>query len=296
MDYALTKTLYRKMLRPLIPQHLRRYRWSKILKHEFKKAQRRFYRHLTHELGMVVTPVELGPPMSEQIAKVTAGFTADDSRRNAEYYRYFSLAFGMMLQFLRALERVGFNFRTVGSVLDFGCGSARFLRLLLCVDGLRLVGSDVNPDCVEWCRDNVPGPEFYNNDLKPPLSFASDASFDLALAGSVFTHIPLELQKPWLREIYRVLRPGGIFLCTVLGLRCQEKMLGPEDRERLESDGRLVLDAGNPAASFATQNAGSWDVFQTRSKIIDSFSSVFRVLDYQQFGMQDLLVLLKPGR
>gem|GEM_PF-481619 len=277
------------LLGTLIPERLRHY-------YGYKIAEQRFYRYLTDTLYLSVMPVELGPPMSERVAMLTCGFTEADSRRHAEHYPYFRLAFDLMLRFLRSLEHVSFNFRTVGSVLDFGCGSARFLRLLRCIDGMRLVGTDVNLECLEWCRNNVPGPEFHQNGLSPPLAFASDASFDLIFAASVFTHIPVDLQAVWLCEMHRILRPGGVFLCTVLGSDTAKKMLGSEDLESLRREGHLTLDARNPAVSHATEAAGSWDVFQTRSHVVELFGSLFCMLDYQELGEQDLLVLQKPKK
>ena len=103
-------------------------------------------------------------------------------------------------------------------------------------------------------------------------------------------------QQLWLEELYRVMRLGGIFLCTVLGRNYQEAMLTAEDRKRLHKDGHMVLDAQDRKASLATQRAGSCDVFQTRSEVVAVFGSVFQMLDYIDCGAggQDLLVLLKP--
>ena len=61
------------------------------------------------------------------------------------------------------------------------------------------------PEMVEWCQANLTGIDFYHNELSPPLDFAEDNSFDLMLASSVFTHIPLETQELWLAEMQRVL-------------------------------------------------------------------------------------------
>jgi hypothetical protein len=73
------------------------------------------------------------------------------------------------------------------------------------------IGADANPKPIEWNRRNLPGITFQLNKLEPPLSFA-DASFDLICALSVFTHIRLGLQKPWLRELTRLLGPAVLFL------------------------------------------------------------------------------------
>jgi SAM-dependent methyltransferase len=216
--------------------------------------------------------------------------------RNPDFY--FRTGYEQMREFIHALDAVSFNIRTVGTTFELGCGSGRLLRHLRCVQGLRLVGSDVNGDCVNWCREHLPGIAFYQNDLKPPLSFLGSASVDLIIASSVFTHIPLDQQRPWLEEMYRVMRPSGMFLCTVLGRSYEKVMLSAEDRNRLQRDGHLVLDAQDCKASLATQRAGSCDVFQTRSEVVAVFGSVFQLLDYIDCGAggQDLLVIFKPRR
>jgi len=136
-------------------------------------------------------------------------------------------------------------------------------------------------------REHLPGIEFYHNDHQPPLTFLEAASVDLIIASSVFTHIPLAQQRLWLEELYRVMRPGGIFLCTVLGCSYEKTMLSAEDRKRLHTDGHMVLDAQDRKASLATQRAGSCDVFQTRSEVVAVFGSVFQLLDYIDCGPAD---------
>jgi len=259
-------------------------------------AERRFHDDLRGRFPGSFQSVDPGPPAPEYLISTTAGMNAAHLLKwlNPDYY--FRSGIEQMREFVAALDSVSFNLRTVGSVYEIGCGSARLLRHLRCIRGVRLIGSDVNADCIEWCRQNLPGIEFYQNGLEPPLAFLTSASVDLVIASSVFTHVPLHQQRSWLEEVHRVLRPGGVFLCTVLGRAYEENMLTEDDRQALYRDGHLVLGAQDEKASLATKHAGSCDVFQTRSEVVASFGSVFRLLDYLDRGAggQDLLVLLKP--
>jgi SAM-dependent methyltransferase len=137
-----------------------------------------------------------------------------------------------------ALERDGAPLDTLGAMLDFGCGSGRVTRRWAGLGGVGLYGSDRDERAIEWCRRNLPFAEFETNGLAPPLAF-DDAAFDLVYALSVLTHLPEELQLLWLRELHRVLRPGGRLLVTTHGAHYLSR-LDAAERERFES-GQLVV-------------------------------------------------------
>jgi len=94
-------------------------------------------------------------------------------------------------------------------VLDFGCGTGAFLAHLERFGAVSAVDGD--EDAVVFChqrgRDEVrhvaPG---------APLPFA-DASFDLVTSLDVVEHIEDDVAA--LRELHRVLRPGGLLLVAV---------------------------------------------------------------------------------
>ena len=123
------------------------------------------------------------------------------------------------------------------SVLDFGCGCGRVTRYWLGA-GVRVAGSDLNEDAIEWCRRNLPFARFELNGLAPPLAF-DDGAFDLVYGLSVFTHLPEELQVAWLHELSRVLRLGGRLLLTTHGDRYRDR-LDPPERARYDA-GEIVV-------------------------------------------------------
>jgi len=270
-------------------------------KYEFlyKMWKRRYRNYLKQQIGPYACDVDVGPAPSKDMILLTHALSEEKLEqefhpKSARVQKYFIGGYHTFLSWFGLLEKHGFNVRTMGAVLDMGCGTARLLRHLRCAQGVRLVGCDVNEQCVNWCKTHVPEPEYYVNNLEPPFSFANEADFDLVYAWSVFTHIPLDWQQAWLREIYRILRPGGFFLCTVLGSVHIAELLSEEARATLKKQGHFVLSSDDESASLSTRVGGSgWDVFQTRSEIIRSYGSVFRIVDYQP-GRQDLLVLQKP--
>lgn len=256
-------------------------------------AKQRFEQYMRQKLDHFMVDVDLGPVGDVELIKRTALLKEEDLKEKVDPDIYFGRGYMEMLSWMQTLERYSFNLRTAGSILEIGCGTARLIRHLRCIDGIRLVGSDVNADMISWCKENIPGVEFYVNDLSPPLAFAEDESFDLVFAASVFTHIPLDTQALWIQELHRVIRPGGFLLCDVLGRTLREKMLNAKDTETLKTKGHFTLDSANPKASLSTQLIGSWDVFQTRKEVLRAFGSVFNVRDYLAAYL-DLLVLQKP--
>ena len=134
------------------------------------------------------------------------------------------------------LGRQGIAVEEVGALLDFGCGCGRVTRRWRALEGVH--GSDMNAEAVAWCRANLPFGRFETNGLAPPLAFADD-SFALVYALSVFTHLTVDLQRAWLRELRRILRPGGLLLLTTHG-RAYLDRLSHEERERFDA-GEVVV-------------------------------------------------------
>jgi SAM-dependent methyltransferase len=89
-------------------------------------------------------------------------------------------------------------------ILDVGCGRGRFAGIL--GSEARYVGLDYCPSAIELARRAYPAVEFHESDATQ-LPF-EDASFELACSWGSLEHIG-DIPKA-LREIRRILRPGGI--------------------------------------------------------------------------------------
>lgn len=136
-------------------------------------------------------------------------------------------------------------------VLDFGCGAGRTLRHLLpeAEAGAQLWGVDIDAPSVAWIERNLCPPLSVRRcAAAPPLDFES-GSFDLAWAISVFTHLTDE-SVPWLLELHRLLKPGGLLVATYMNAGHSQLFAGePWDEDRV---GMNVLrhdqpwDAGGP--------------------------------------------------
>ena len=93
-------------------------------------------------------------------------------------------------------------------VLDLGCRSGALTRHFL--EGNSVVGLDVDPAALE--KAAALGIEPVQANVEEPLPF-EDASFDVVVAGELFEH--LQFPDALVREVRRVLRPGGVLAGSV---------------------------------------------------------------------------------
>jgi SAM-dependent methyltransferase len=93
-------------------------------------------------------------------------------------------------------------------VLDLGCRSGAFTRHFL--DGNEVVGLDVDRVALEKAAELGIEPVVAN--VEEPLPFP-DSSFDAVVAGELFEH--LRFPEGVVREVRRVLRPGGVLVGSV---------------------------------------------------------------------------------
>jgi SAM-dependent methyltransferase len=101
-----------------------------------------------------------------------------------------------------------------GELLDLGCGSGELARHLAGI-GYRMTGCDIAPEMLRQAElaDQAQGVRWIR--LDPgwrTLPFAS-GGLDAVIAASVLEYVPEP--RAVLGECARVLRPGGILLCTV---------------------------------------------------------------------------------
>ena len=105
-----------------------------------------------------------------------------------------------------------------GSFLDAGCGTGGFLARVRALGTFdRLCGFDVSAEAVDFARETVPEADVRVAPLDA-IPF-DDADFDLACSLDVLQHVPSGALEKGLRELHRVLRPGGALLVRTNGGR-----------------------------------------------------------------------------
>jgi SAM-dependent methyltransferase len=100
-------------------------------------------------------------------------------------------------------------------ILDFGAGCGRSIQFFY-PELAELWATDVDASAIDFLRRTYPKINADTNEYDPPTRYASD-SFDVVYSVSIWTHLPLDKQIPWLEEIHRILKPQGLALITVLG-------------------------------------------------------------------------------
>jgi SAM-dependent methyltransferase len=182
------------------------------------------------------------------------------------------------------------------AVLDVGCGSGRAaipLTGYLSDDG-RYAGFDISEKAITWCHNNIsashPNFEFVvadiHNALYNPkgkhqsLDFRfpyEDASFDVAFATSLFTHMFPPDVRHYVHEISRVLKPGGRCLSTYF---------------LLNDESSALIEAGKGTYQFEHKRDGYRTIATKRSEAAIALPEIFVRDVYAECG----LVIREPLR
>lgn len=96
--------------------------------------------------------------------------------------------------------------KTARTILDVGCGTGRLTELATC-------GCDASINSLGIAASKRPAQDFVAANMTS-MPFAS-SSFDAAICFHVFMHLDRHTIQTGLREIARVLRPGGILVADI---------------------------------------------------------------------------------
>jgi SAM-dependent methyltransferase len=172
------------------------------------------------------------------------------------------------------------------AILDWGCGCGRMLRFFEPEVRPKVSGVDIDPVSIGWCKENLPGPQYFHVPKQPPLPFP-DESFDVVYGNSVFTHLSEAHQFTWLEELKRIVKPGGIAAVTVHARTswCDLGWFEAHALLMLLSHGMRTADVPNPdladvAGEFYTDSHHTHDYIYTHwgkyfevCQILENFSS-----------------------
>ncbi|WP_342643792.1 class I SAM-dependent DNA methyltransferase [Rhodoligotrophos ferricapiens] len=97
-------------------------------------------------------------------------------------------------------------------VLDVGCGTGLTGAAMKFHGYTTIDGVDISPEMIALAQAKGIYREIFEADLLKPLPLASDA-YGAAVSSGTFTHAHVGAVA--LDEVFRVLRPGGLLVCTI---------------------------------------------------------------------------------
>ncbi len=166
----------------------------------FQYYRKSFARFLKSKSVAFNKDFEVGPLGPIKIIQETLLMTPEELDRKKNKNFYLSSRLSTVFKWFKFAEHDGLDLNKINSVLDFGCGSGRLIRHLKAIESWELAGTDISLRAIQWCQNNLSGIIFHMNNFLPPLDFANDEQYDLILAQSVFTHIPIKQQDEWLKN------------------------------------------------------------------------------------------------
>lgn len=246
----------------------------KVKAHELNALRKENYVRITNRLGGGL-PI----PPGELIYLVAAN-------RRPDWFVASGVSSAQTIR--EAAMRAGRPLESCNAILDFGCGVGRIIRHLADVKGLH--GTDYNPDLIAWCRRHLTFADFQVNTLTGGLPYKSE-NFDLIYSYSVFTHLGEELQHFWMKEMFRVLKPGGLLYLTLHGEKFAS-LLSAEHQAAFRA-GQFVVIADE------REGENTCAAYHPESYVREVLAKDFQVLEFvpccsQGGSDQDAYMLMKP--
>ena len=200
----------------------------------------------------------------------------------------------------RLADAVTYHVSAGGSVLDLGCGTGE-LASAIAAARLRATGCDISPEMLHRAAgaDGAGAVDWVQLDPGwQVLPFGSGA-FDAVVASSVLEYVDDPAMV--LRECARVIRPGGVLLCTVPNpshpVRWLEWLIRPAARRPLFSGAavrwpRLDRYLIYLRISQQRHSAAEWSAIATQAGLL----SIPRLPHSAERSSRRLLTFCRPGR
>jgi len=151
-----------------------------------------------------------------QRAGEDANYYVAFGRRDQDEAEFFATAADVVRLLTAELKRL----KSREAALEIGCGPGRLMRPLS-RHFAEIHGVDISDEMIRLARErlrDVPNAHPHHG-TGSDLALFPDKQFDFVYSYAVFQHIPSrDVVFQYLREAYRVLKPGGILRCQINGL------------------------------------------------------------------------------
>ena len=176
---------------------------------EFVKLLLNQYQYLKVGILRLVGIVDFPVPPNSNMRR-TSGATIKN---------YYSAALTTYSPVVTMARFYGVKFDASTKILDFGCGAGtQLMPMTRHFPDAQYFAVDVDPSSIEFVRKSYPKVDAYASGFMPPLKFP-DKEMDLVYSSSTFSHFDLPTQRAWLKELFRITKPGGLVLPTMDGSR-----------------------------------------------------------------------------
>ena len=99
------------------------------------------------------------------------------------------------------------------TILDYGCGTGYGIYELTKHFG-NCLGIDVSADTIDFCKNTFASESLFYDIFDPSTQPFPDEYFDCIFSFQVFEHIPLNFTEQYLRNIFSMLKYGGVGIIT----------------------------------------------------------------------------------
>jgi len=144
---------------------------------------------------------------------------ADPHKRNHNWdeKEFFETGRREIAKVLERMESLGISLEAGAPVLDFGCGVGR-LTSALAEHFQECWGVDISPTMIQKARDfnrHNPRCNFWLNEADDLKKF-TDGYFGFIYTSIVLQHIQPRYARNYIRELIRVLKPGGVMVFQIV--------------------------------------------------------------------------------
>jgi 2-polyprenyl-3-methyl-5-hydroxy-6-metoxy-1,4-benzoquinol methylase len=146
--------------------------------------------------------------------------------------------------FLRWLRTFGKNFESA-DVLDIGTGTGFYVERWKELGVRSITGADLTEAAVKQLRAKFPNETFHQLNIGKPISGIVSEQFDFVSMMAVLFHIVDDEQyETAFKNIYSLLKPGGLFVFSELFLHGQTRRFNYLVHRSLDTIEKIYTDAG----------------------------------------------------
>ena len=120
---------------------------------------------------------------------------------------------GRTWEYCKPFVALCLRFAPEGRWVDLGCGHGLFVECCARF-GIHCEGLEADPNAQAIVEARYPGLSINTADLREPLPF-SDGSVAVTFCDQVLEHLPPETTHPFLTEVRRILKPGGLLFVNM---------------------------------------------------------------------------------